>query len=46
MTHFDMTSEFLLHNLCVLLNERHIMIIETNKDQDIIYYNDKILTRD
>lgn len=42
----DLTSEWLLRDLCYLLNERHLMIIETKDDQDIIYYNDKILTRE
>ena len=42
----DFTSGFLLRNLCELLNERHIFIVETKKSQEIIYYNDKILTRE
>lgn len=42
----DMTSEYLLRNLCHLLNGGHIMIVETKKEQEIIYYNDKILTKE
>ena len=40
------TDDFLLRGLCELLNERYIFIVETKNSQEIIYYNDKILTRD
>jgi len=43
---YDMTSEMLLLSLCELLNGGYTMIIETKKDQDIIHFGDKILTRD
>lgn len=36
----DMSTRF----MCELLNERKIMIMETKKDQEILYYDDKILT--
>ncbi len=36
----DMSTRF----MCELLNGRAIMVIETKKDQEIIYYGDKILT--
>lgn len=38
------TQGMATRSLCHLLNEGLIMVIETKKDQEIIYYDDKILT--
>ena len=42
------TNQFLLEGLCLVLNERVAMVVETKRDQEIIYFNeeDKILTKE
>ena len=39
-----MTHDMATRSLCRLLNARVIMVMETQKDQEIIFYGDKILT--
>ena len=42
-----MSDDFLLGGLCLVLNERVAMVVETKNDQEITYFNDKekILTK-
>ncbi len=44
MTRF--TDGFILNSLCYVLNNSKAMVIETKNDQEIIYFGDKLLTKE